>query len=104
MRGYPKHLNTREDYEYVRTHFPRVMWEDDFRGLLASMREWYFVSYLEAREDGVSDDTHRVIEMDDFKGGKQWVQYELRENPQADIFRMDYTEAEVRAILQEGLL
>ena len=30
MRGYPKHLNTRADYEYVRTHFPKEMWKEDF--------------------------------------------------------------------------
>ena len=31
MRGYPKYLSTKADYEYVREHFSKEQWQADFQ-------------------------------------------------------------------------
>ena len=43
MIGYPKHLNTKADYEYVRSNFPKEIWENDFRALLETTHDWFFI-------------------------------------------------------------
>ena len=34
MKGVPKYLNTKEDYDYVKANFPREVWEKFYRELL----------------------------------------------------------------------
>lgn len=34
LSKYPKVLNTREDYEFIRNNFPRKYWEEDYKQLL----------------------------------------------------------------------
>lgn len=100
MKGYPKHLNTKADYEYVRQNFPRFAWKKDFEDLLTSSKDW--VNMGEITGDCVTDDTHKVVtdaEMD--SGEKKSYQFELKENPTAKIFRIGYTVDEVEKILQE---
>lgn len=93
MRNYPKHLNTKADYEYVRTHFPKNKWEKDFKALLET-DEWFNLG--EITGDGTTDDTHKVVT--DEQAGKKY-QYELKDNPDAKIYRLGYTKDEVNAIL-----
>ncbi len=50
MIGYPKYLNTKADYEYVRNNFPKEMWEKDFRALLENTHDWFFIRELETEE------------------------------------------------------
>lgn len=97
MRGYPKHLNTRTDYEFVRTHFPKAMWKDDFKVLLATEKEWYNLGEIEGT--GIEDDTHKVVV--DEKVEKKY-QYEYRINPNAKIYRLGYTAEEIKDILGEA--
>lgn len=97
MRGYPKHLNERADYEYVRTHFPKAMWEKDFEALLTTEKEWYNLGELDG--NGVEDDTHKVVV--DEKYDKKY-QYEYRMNTCAKIYRLGYTVEDVKAILREN--
>lgn len=97
MRGYPKHLNTRADYEYVRTHFPKEMWKEDFGALIATEKEWYNIGEVEGI--GVEDDTHKVVI--DEKGKKKY-QYEYKINPNAKIHKLRYTTEEIEAILKYG--
>lgn len=101
MNGYPKSLNTREDYEYVLANFPREDWEQDFCDLLATVYEWENVGKLKDGEEGITDETHRVevCEMDE--STVERYQYEYKENPNAKIFRIGYTVDEVKEILGE---
>lgn len=98
MDGYPKNLNTKQDYEYVRNHFSKEQWEGDFRDLLTSSKDWFNVGKITG--NGVTDDTHKVV-VDEGIGGapSATYQYELRENPDAKIFRIGYTVEEVEKIL-----
>ena len=50
MNGYPKILNTREDYDYVHANFPKEMWVQDFKNLLEEQYVFNFKKYLEPGE------------------------------------------------------
>jgi hypothetical protein len=76
MVGFPSHLNTKEDYEYIRAHFDKAAWGPCFQRLLDTTKDWFFVSDLADR-----------------------AQYELRTNPTCELIRLGYTEDEVKAIL-----
>ena len=43
MRGYPKNLNTKKDYEYVRANFPAEEWKPDWQKLLDTMKDCHWV-------------------------------------------------------------
>lgn len=95
MRGYPKWLNNKADYEYVRANFSKAQWSKDFQKLLDTRVEWFNVGEV-IKGDGVTDGTHKVVK--DEQTGKLY-QYELRDNPNAKIYRIGYTVDEVTAIL-----
>lgn len=92
MEGYPKHLNCKADYEYVRQNFPREMWEHSFKSMLDTCA-WFNTGEV---EEGVTDDTHKVEE--DKETGKK-CQFEWRENPDCTLNRIGYTKEEVESIL-----
>lgn len=55
MRNYPKVLQTKEDYEYVRTNFPKEKWMGDFQSLLDTQYEWFLIKELASDEAEISD-------------------------------------------------
>jgi hypothetical protein len=95
MKGYPKHLNTKQDYEYVRKNFPKRKWEKDFQALLESEKAWQVTKSLSKEENDVEDKTHKVIEAEDTR-----VQMELKVNKNSKMKRLKYTNEEVNEILQ----
>lgn len=100
MIGYPKNLNTKEDYEYVRANFPKEEWQGEFQNLLDTVCEWFNMGVLADGDAGTTDDTHKVTE--DKREDTATVtrtQWEYKENPDAKIFRLGYTVDEVKAIL-----
>lgn len=101
MRGFPPHLNTKEDYEFVRNNFPREQWLPCFENLLTSRKDWFFVKELEDGEIGISDETHKIeIQLDQEVEGKHIrYQFELRENPTCLMNTLGYTEQEVLGII-----
>ncbi len=101
MRGYPKTLNTKEDYEYVKANFPEGQWKPDYQKLLDSMKDWVPVGKLESEGDGTTDGTHKVTEENrDRDGGeKAYVQWELQKIPTCKLYRLGFTEKEVRAAI-----
>lgn len=100
MVGYPKTLNTREDYEFVRQYFPKEKWQADFQNLLDSMYQWYNVGTIADESAGVSDDTHKiVIDEDRNTGTKTYYQYEKKKDEHCKLLRLGFTEAEVKAAL-----
>lgn len=100
MIGYPKTLNTKEDYEYVRANFPKEEWQGEFQNLLDTVYEWFNMDALADGDAGITDDTHKVTE--DKREDMTTVtrtQWEYKENPDAKIFKLGYTVDEVKAIL-----
>lgn len=100
MKGFPRHLNTRADYEYVSNHFPPEQWRPAWQLLLDGRYIWHTVGHLSADDPGVEDGTHRVQTEPDEEGRDVRYQQEWIEDPHAKIFRLGMTVAEVQAVLQ----
>ena len=98
MQGYPKWLNSKVDVLNVVRDFPRKDWEKDLQALIDNRFGWYPVKNLDPGENGIEDDTHKVVDQGD---GAEMIrtQYELRENPNARIYQMGLTVEEVQSML-----
>lgn len=103
MRGYPKTLASREDYEYVAANFPPEQWKPDWQALLDSMCDWFYVRELADKSEGTIDATHKIEQGEDETGATTYTQYEWRVNPTCKLFRIGFTEAEVREKLEAVL-
>lgn len=105
MKGYPKHLNTREDYEYVIANFPPSEYLQDLRNLL-NTDDWFYVSTADSADELTTDDTHKVVEElsrdEDGNEVTKYVRYELRTNETAKIFQIGFTVDEVKALIQKA--
>ena len=99
MKGYPKYLNTKEDYLYVIKNFPKEVWRDDVQGLLDTMREWMNVKYLDNPSDGKVDDLHKVVEIATEDGSIKYIQCVLRVNPRCKLYRLGFTEKQIKSFL-----
>lgn len=100
MKGYPKFLSTKADYEYVRNNFPKEAWAKDFQDLLDTQYEWMYVKDLADGEIGLSDDTHKIeIDSEQFGGDGTRRQYEYVYNPNCKLVQLGYTEDEVKEFL-----
>lgn len=98
MRNYPKVLQTKEDYEYVRQNFPKEEWQADFQALLDGQKAWFFVKELADGEIGMSDTTHK-IEINNGMDGNKRYQFELRYNPDCKLAQLGYNEDQVKEYL-----
>ena len=67
MKGYPKTLSSKKDYLYVREHFSREQWLPDFQALLDSYQDWFFGKHLETKDEGIEDDTHKIIKFENIE-------------------------------------
>lgn len=99
MRGYPKNLNTREDYEFVKKEFPDSLWKQSFRDLLDNVNEWFYVGEIK-NGSGLEDATHKVVELKKEDGSSYKVQYALKENKNCKLFKLGYTIDEVEELLK----
>lgn len=100
MVGFPKHLNTEADYEYVRTHFPAAEWRPHWQALLDEKDAWLMTALLAEGDDGVVDETHKVVEVEGDAGVVQRYQYEFKEDPNCKLFRVGLTANRIRSVLQ----
>jgi hypothetical protein len=94
MKGYPKHLNTKQDYEYVRNNFPKRKWEKDFQALLNSEKAWQVTNTLTDESKGIEDEMHKVIKSDDLV-----VQMELKTDENSKMKKLGYRRDEVESFL-----
>lgn len=104
MKNFPKHLNSRFDYEYIRANFPAEQWRPEWEKLAEGRFIWTDVIELPDSADGENSDTRRVIEVPPSPGSDEppvRLQQELRENPYAAIFRYGFTIEEVEDALSQ---
>jgi len=103
LEGYPKYLNTKNDYYYVKNHFIYEQYKNDFQKLLDNRILWLNTGLLENEIDGITDETHKVITMDNMTNPEeiQYYQYEYKEDINCRLFKLGFTVAEVEEILQE---
>lgn len=99
MHGYPKWLNTKEDYYYVADHFPREQWSPDWQALLEELMQWQYVSDLASREEGIEDSMHRIEAIEHDDGTVSYEQWEYKKDDHARLYQLGFTEEEVRTKL-----
>lgn len=101
MKGFPKHLNTKADYEYIRRAFPASQWKPCWRALLDSAYDWFTVYELESKEIGeeVEGKARVLEEVDDVTGKTRFFQSYMQMNPNCRLLKLGFTEDEVRKVL-----
>lgn len=90
MKGIPKFFNTKQDYLNCLTDYESET-KENLKKLLDSRFSWFDTSVLSDSTKGLNDDTHRVV-------GD--MQQELKEDPNARIFKLGFTVAEVEELIK----
>ena len=98
MKGFPKHLNSKADYEYIKANFPAEQWKPCWHELLDNKYQWFSTGNVE-KGGGTTDATHKVVTSKDIDGNDVYTQYEYRENPLCDMNRLGFTEDEIKAAI-----
>jgi hypothetical protein len=94
MRGLPKHLNTKQDYLFLKDNYAEEYWKPVFQNLLDTRYEWFAID----EEDYIEDENHRAI-IDEENDRIDYFEY--RENENARIYQLGFTVEEVGEILNE---
>lgn len=89
MRGLPKFFNTKQDYLNCFEGYKEGV-KAELQKLLDARFNWFDVEVLENPEIGINDETHRVIEN---------MQQELKEDPNARLFKLGFTVDEVKELI-----
>jgi hypothetical protein len=104
MDGFPKHLNTRRDYEVIKELFSEEQWKPAYQELVDTSIGWLMTSRLEEEQSGTTDDTHEVREVKDHEGTvTERYQYEYKQDPNSKLLRLGFTVEEVEAVLAQKL-
>lgn len=103
MVGVPKTLNSRYDYIYLKENFPEDIWMPAWKAMWESRKHWMPTGVVENKEDGIEDETHRLVEQSgDMLGGDgkvTWQQEEYVDDPYSPFFWYGFTEEEVKEAL-----
>lgn len=109
MVGFPKNLNTKYDFEYVREHLDELGGETakarlkaEYEALIEGSTCWYTGDELASESEGITDDTHKIISSTEGSGDNavtKYTQMVLKTNKEAKIFRLGYTVAEVENLI-----
>ena len=91
MRGYPRFLNSKSDYEYVKKHFPKYKSAPDFQELIEDYKKWIKLEELVKKEDGLIDKTHKIVEEENESKEKVYYQYEFKVDPNCKLKRLEPT-------------
>lgn len=98
MKGFPKKLNSKADYLYIKEHFPKAKWKPLWEKLLETRKNWFATGTLKSTE-GIEDATHRIEKCKDTEGKDILIQMELRDDMSSDFYRLHFSEAEVKAAI-----
>ncbi len=104
MKGFPKHLNSKFDYYYIKENFPEAKWRPKWQALLDERFRWMDDHELEDPAEGITDDTHRVtsyttIDQETQEEKTVYIQQEYKANPGSDFWRLAFTVEEVEEAL-----
>lgn len=101
MEGFPKHLNSKEDYLYIKDNFPPSLWRPVWKNMYDNRNSWQLEGVLEKEEEGIVDDTHKVeavckdSTLEKEEQTFTYYQYEFRADPASDFHKFGFTESEV---------
>ena len=97
MRGYPTHINTRRDLEHAMAIDP-ARTKSLIQKWLDSREGWHTTAALSAEADGVTDETHRVVDQGDETS--EWYQQEWGALPNNMLDRIGLSKSEAEAMLE----
>lgn len=100
MQGYPKHYNSKFDYEYARKNFPKSEWEPAFKALIAEQLVWICTGTIAESDNGVEDKNHKIVKNTEMDKSITRYQYEQIEDPNSRMTQLGYTTDEVINILK----
>lgn len=95
MRGFPKKLNSKFDYEYIKEHFLEDEWKPAWKSLLSESKNWFFTGKLKCEADGLIDNNHRIETGKNMEGETEYYQYEYMIDQSSDMIQLGFTESEV---------
>ena len=100
MRGIPKWFNTVEDVMNS-MEVNKEATKAKLQEMLDGRFSWFQTKVLTAKEKGIEDETHKVVTQQDMDGGgeERW-QYELREDPNAWLFRIGLTVEKTNELME----
>lgn len=102
MKGFPKYLNTKYDYEYVKEYFLEDQWKPAWQALLDTRMNWLNTAMLDLSDPGITDETHRVVEIRDNNDVvTQKYQQEYILDPNCKLLRLGFTVEEIQNALSE---
>lgn len=98
MKGYPRHINTKDDLITAMEINPvrAKVW---IQSAINHREGWYVTASLDAESDGVTDDTHRVVDQGNKDRGSDWYQQEWGPLPGNRLDRIGLTVEEAEAML-----
>lgn len=94
MRDFPKWLNTKQDYLNCLQDFPEQI-KQRLQELLTDRFLWVQTGILPDKDQGVTDDTHKVIESEN-----EYFQYEYLEDSNARMFQLGFTVQEIEELIK----
>jgi len=98
MRGFPNHLNTKQDFLNLLDDYP-----DETRAALQTLidekNQWLNTGLLGSDDKGITDGSHKVVEVENAAEEIERYQYEFKEDPNAKIFQLGFTVEEVQKLL-----
>lgn len=94
MQGFPKTLNTKQDYLNCLQDFPKET-KNALQLLLEDRFIWTQTKVLLCAEDGLTDETHKVTEADN-----EYFQLELIEDNNSRMLRLGFSVEEIEDLLK----
>jgi hypothetical protein len=93
MKGFPKYLNTKEDYLYIQEHFSVEQVQPYFRMLLDTRLAWLPIKDTsKIGKENFVDKTHRIVEITSEEGIiTELVYEELKEDPNCRAYQVGFT-------------
>lgn len=98
MKGFPKTLNSKQDYQNIIDEFGYCKEvKRAYQGLLNTSKKWKFDKLLDSEDNADSGDNYKVMEDED----RGLVQYQLVDNPEGKIFKLGFTISEVEEVISK---
>lgn len=102
MRGFSNWWNTKQDVLVSLEMFP-VETKEKLQSIYDSKDQWLLVKKLEENEEGIEDDSHKVISVtNDEDVVVERYQYEFKEDPNGTIFRLGFASSAEVGVLLNG--
>ena len=107
MRGFPAHLNTRADYDFVHEavlagELPADKLLAAYDALLNTRRHYVFDRTLATDEPADGDEPGCRVMVEELEDGTAYrAQYKLVDNPGARLYQLGFTVAEVEILKEE---